>query len=166
MILNTHLIKAIDCYPYNIEECIESLNYALAYDNENAVALCLMGRFHSEIIKDNESAKSYFQKAFVADKNYLELYVYFINTLMLLEEYSEALRLVDYALQLKGINSGNIYYKKAEILVRLQKFKKANNALHEAKLHANNKHFISEVEELENLIERKQKLIGKKSKTQ
>lgn len=164
MIHNIHLIKAIDCYPYNIEECVESLNYALAYDNENALALCLMGRIHSEIMKDNESAKTYFQKAFSANKNYLELYAHFIHTLMLLEEYTEALRLIEYALKAKGINRGNIFYKQAEVFERMKKYKKAKKSLKNATLNANNKHFISDLEELQNLIDRKQKLISKKIK--
>lgn len=38
-----YIFQALDAYPYNLEETVESLNYALSYDDKNAVALCLMG---------------------------------------------------------------------------------------------------------------------------
>ena len=41
---NNYLFKALDAYPYDLEETIEALTYALSYDEKNTVALCLMGR--------------------------------------------------------------------------------------------------------------------------
>lgn len=59
---NRYVLKALDAYPYNLEEVSESLEYALSYDSEDTTALCLMGRMHGEILKDFEAAKNYFWK--------------------------------------------------------------------------------------------------------
>ena len=52
MTANIYLVKALDYYPYNLEEALESLNYAMAYEENNPIALCLMGRVHLEVFKD------------------------------------------------------------------------------------------------------------------
>ena len=46
--IDRYLVKAIDAYPYNLEEAIESLDYALSGDNNNAATLCLYGRVYAE----------------------------------------------------------------------------------------------------------------------
>ena len=64
---NKYYFEALDCYPYNLPDCLEALNYALSYDPEDADALCLMGRIHSEVLKDYETAKEYFAEAMMFD---------------------------------------------------------------------------------------------------
>ena len=49
---NKYYFEALDFYPYNLPDCLEALNYALSYDSEDADALCLMGRIHSEVLKN------------------------------------------------------------------------------------------------------------------
>lgn len=161
MVQNIHLLKALDNYPYNIEDCIESLNYALALESDNAVALSLMGRIHSEILKDFETAKSYFQQALFVDKRYCEIYPNFIEVLYELEEYSEALRLVDFAFKIKGVNKGSILYKKAEIYDQMKEYKKALKVLDETILFARNQSFIDDIETFKKLIERKKNFKSK-----
>ncbi|CAG0906289.1 unnamed protein product, partial [Darwinula stevensoni] len=58
---------ALDAYPYNLEEAIESLDYALSGDNNNAATLCLYGRVYAEQLQDYATAKTYFQDALAAD---------------------------------------------------------------------------------------------------
>lgn len=164
MVQNIHLLKALDNYPYNIEDCIESLNYALALESDNAVALCLMGRIHAEILKDFEAAKSYYQQALFSDKRYCKIYPNFIVALYELEEYSEALRLVDFALKIKGINKGAILYKKVEIYDQMKEHKKALKVLDEAVLFARNQGFIDDLEAFKKLIERKMNFVQKDNK--
>lgn len=45
---STYLIKAIENYSFDLEQCYESLNYALSYEEDNPIALCLMGRLQDE----------------------------------------------------------------------------------------------------------------------
>ena len=51
-----YLMEALDAYPYDLPKVIEALNYALSYDAENALALCLMGQFYSEQMAQYEKA--------------------------------------------------------------------------------------------------------------
>ena len=61
--VDKYLFQALDNYPYSLEETIESLDYALSYNNKNVMALCLYGRVQSEQLQDYEAAKVYFQEA-------------------------------------------------------------------------------------------------------
>jgi tetratricopeptide (TPR) repeat protein len=157
MTASIYIVKALDSYPYAIEECVESLNYAMSYEPDNVIALYLMAKVHAEFFKDYEQAKSYFQQAFSANNSYCELYPDYIECLYNHEEYDAALRLVEFALKVKGINKGAIYYKKAIIYDRMQKFKKALQTLDEAVIYAHSNEFIQDLEDFQKLIERKQK---------
>jgi tetratricopeptide (TPR) repeat protein len=137
---------------------VEALNYALAYESENAIALCLMGNVQAEFLKDHTQAKTYYQQAFSANNSYCELYPNYIECLCMLEEFDTALRLVDFALQVKGINKSEIYFKEAMVHERMHKFKKALQSLDKAILNARSNSFIHDVEEFQKLIERKQKV--------
>ncbi|HBW80876.1 MAG TPA: hypothetical protein DEF78_12635, partial [Sphingobacterium sp.] len=59
--VNKYVLQALDNYPMYLEETMESLSYALSYDESNTMALCLMGRVHAEQLLDYEQAKRYFQ---------------------------------------------------------------------------------------------------------
>ena len=66
-LLDKYLFQALDAYPYNLEEAVESLNYALSYDDKNPIALCLMGQIYAENLRNYEEAKEYYQQALAAD---------------------------------------------------------------------------------------------------
>ena len=51
---NSYVFQAIDAYPYNLEETLEALNFALSYNEKDTQALCLMGRVYAEQLKDYE----------------------------------------------------------------------------------------------------------------
>ncbi|NRA11714.1 MAG: hypothetical protein HRT57_07155 [Crocinitomicaceae bacterium] len=42
-----YYLKAKDNYPYDLPEAMESLEYAMSYNNEHAETHCLMGMFLS-----------------------------------------------------------------------------------------------------------------------
>ena len=54
--IDKYLFQALDNYPYSLEETVESLDYALSYDEKNTVALCLYGRLYAEQLKHYETA--------------------------------------------------------------------------------------------------------------
>ena len=60
---NKYYFEALDYFPYNMSECLDALNYALSYEPEDADSLCLMGRVYSEVLKDYETGKRYFEEA-------------------------------------------------------------------------------------------------------
>ena len=95
---NNYIFKALDAFPYDLEECIESLTYALSYDEKNTIALCLMGRIYSEQLKDFETAKLYFTEALTENINAFNVYPHYINVLLWNEDLKEAEKLIDFAL--------------------------------------------------------------------
>jgi tetratricopeptide (TPR) repeat protein len=110
--IDKYLFQALDNYPYSLEETIESLDYAFSYDAKNTMVLCLYGRIQAEQLLNYEEAKWYFQEALSINIHALEVYSYYIHTLILNEDYQEAQKLIDFALTIKGINKAEIYVKK------------------------------------------------------
>ena len=110
---NKYYFEALDCYPYNLPDCLEALNYALSYDPEDADALCLMGRIHSEVLKDYETAKEYFAEAMMFDVTNVNTPQYFIICLLNNEDLAEAEKLMKYALKIKGIDQSAIWFYRA-----------------------------------------------------
>lgn len=108
-IKNKYYFEALDCFPYNLPDCLEALNYALSYDPEDADALCLMGRIHSEILNDYEKAKEYFAEALHHNISNVNTPQHFILCLLNNEDFYEAEKLINFALKIKGIDKSNIW---------------------------------------------------------
>lgn len=155
MTANIYLVKALDYYPYNLEEALESLNYAMAYEENNPIALCLMGRVNLEIFKDYPLANSYFREAIAANIDYLETYTYFLDCLLIQEEFEEMEKLLVFARKRKGIDRGLLFYHEALLFEKQLKFKKAQKAIKEAMLLAQTGSFMSDLEDMKKRIERK-----------
>ncbi|WP_428229239.1 tetratricopeptide repeat protein [Flavobacterium sp.] len=162
--IDKYLFQALDNYPYSLEETIESLDYAFSYDAKNTMVLCLYGRIQAEQLWNYEEAKSYFQEALAINIHALEVYPYYIQTLILNEDYNEAQKLIDFALTIKGINKSEIYVKKAILFEVKQEFKNALAAIKEAKLCTLQFTFDSDITEVEKRIKGKIDLIEKKKK--
>lgn len=111
-----YLFQALDNYPFNLVETIESLEYALSANDKNTMALCLMGRIYAEQLKDYELAKEYFAEAISIDIHAFEVYPHYIETLILNEDFEEAHRLIEFALTIKGISKVEILMKKIGLL--------------------------------------------------
>ena len=160
-----YLFQALDNYPFWLEGTIESLDYALSYDDKNTMVLCLYGRIQAEQLLNYEEAKSYFQQALAINIHALEVYPYYLKTLILNEDYDEAQKLIDFALTVKGINKSEIYIKKAILLEAKQEFKKALNEIKNAKLYSLQFAFDSDVTDVEKRIRGKIDLLKKSKKS-
>lgn len=155
MTTNNYLIKALESYPYDLEQCMESLNYAMAYENNNPIAYCLMGRVHLEIFKDYPTANSYFREALASDVNYLETYGYFLECLLIQTDFEELKKLLVFAGKRKGMDRALLFYYEAMLLERQLKFKKALKMIKEAMIHAPSSFFLSDLEEMKRRVEKK-----------
>lgn len=162
--IDKYVFQALDNYPYSLEETIESLDYAFSYDAKNTMVLCLYGRIQAEQLWNYEEAKSYFQEALAINIHALEVYPYYIQTLILNEDYQEAQKLIDFALTVKGINKSDIYVKKAILLEAQLRFKEALTAIKNAKLYSLQFAFDSDITEVEKRIKSKIYLIKYKKK--
>lgn len=160
--VDKYTFQALDNYPYWLEGTIESLDYALSYDAKNTMALGLYGRIYAEQLLDYETAKQYFQEALGVNIHSLAIYPYYIQTLLLNEDYEEASKLIDFALTIKGINKAEILLKKVLLLERTNELKQALQFLKEVKIStfSNETYEIDEVEK--RLKAKKELLLGKK----
>lgn len=157
-----YLFQALDNYPFWLEGTIESLDYAFSYDDKNTMVLCLYGRIQAEQLMNYEEAKSYFQQALSINIHALEVYPYYLQTLILNGDYEEAKKLTDFALTIKGINKSDIYIKKAVLLEVEHKFKEALKEIKQAKLYSIQHDYDSGISEVEKRIKGKMDLLKKR----
>lgn len=153
-LLNNYVLKAIDAYPYNLEETVENLNYALSYEKDNAYALFLMGRLQAEQFGDYEKAKHYYAEALANKLDFQKVYSHYILVLLWNEDYDEALKLIDFALTVKGVYKSEIHLYEGYVFECLQKYKKALKTLKHAKKLGYNNGYInfidSEIKRIKN----------------
>ncbi|HEX8576441.1 MAG TPA: hypothetical protein VF677_09120 [Flavobacterium sp.] len=161
--VDKYLFQALDNYPFWLEGTIESLDYALSYDEKNTMALVLYGRLHAEQLFDYETAKFYYQQALSVNIHAVAVYKYYIQGLLLNEDYDEARKLIDFALTIKGINKAEIMLQQVFLLERQREFKTALALLKEVKLLNYSKKMVHEIKEIEKRLKfKKQLTLGKK----
>ena len=161
---NSYLIKAMDAYPYDLEETVEALGYALSYEPNNGTALCLMGRVYLEVYQDYDAAISYFEKALEDNVNMHTIYGYYSSALICAEDLTKAETFLDFALTVKGSDKGLLFSRKASIHEARQDFKKARKCIKQAKLETYNDGFMNCLEDLEERIKKKESLVKDKVK--
>lgn len=162
-LLNNYVLKAIDAYPYDLEETVENLNYALSYEANNAYALYLMGRLQAEQFGDYDKAKQYFAEALANKMDFQKVYSKYISVLIWNEDYEEAQKLIDFAFTVKGLNKGEVWLRQGQLFENLQSFKEAIKALKQAKLFSYNDDFTSFINSETSRIKNKIKPKKKKS---
>lgn len=111
-----YYLKAHDNYIWNIEETVESLNYALSYDEEHAASNCLMGRLLMEKLKRFDEAAHYFELALLADPNYVDTYKHFSRLLIWLGKLDRAEKLIQQGAGKKGMSKLIMIKRSAALL--------------------------------------------------
>lgn len=163
---NMYLYKALDSFPYDLEETIEALNYALSYDEKDTLALTLMGRVYAEKLMDYNKAIDFFEEAIASNPNALEIYPGFINVLLWNEDFDKASKVIAFALSLKGTDKGKLFYQKAILHEYQMQYKAALKALKKAKVYTYNSCFMetlnSEKERIKSKMETPKKKKSKK----
>ncbi len=152
-----YLLEAIDHYPYDLPQTMEALDYALSYGDDQAHALLLKGRVFAEQLKDYITAIDYYEDALAADMYCLQIYPYYISSLISLEKYKEAFKLIDYTLTIKGIDKGVIYAKKALLYEYKHQYKKAIKTIKLAKTETYNSDYMNYLNEVNKRVKQKQK---------
>lgn len=144
-LVNNYVFKALENYPYDLEEVMEALNYALSYDDKNTMALTLMGRVYAEKLLKYDEAKVYFKQALAENIYAFEVYAPYINTLLWNEDYKEVAEFIDFTLTIKGSDKAVLYLKKAILKEQLKEYKEALNCIKKAKEHTYNSDFMSDI---------------------
>ncbi|MFT3795660.1 tetratricopeptide repeat protein [Flavobacterium sp.] len=159
-----YLFQAMDYYPFSLGEATESLGYALSYDAQNTMALCLSGRVQAEQLLNYEKAKEFFEQALGINLHALEIYPHYIDTLIMNGDYDEAEKLIDFALTVKGIDKPLILWHKVLLFETRQEFKAARKVLQQVRLHLINDWVFNFMEQVEKRLDKKIELSKKKKK--
>jgi tetratricopeptide (TPR) repeat protein len=161
---NSYVFKALDAYPYNLEEALEALNYALSYNPKDVHALCLMGRLYAEQLKDYATAKQYYVEALSENIEAHYIYPYYVETLLWNDDVEEAEKLIDFALTIKGTDKGLLLLKKGQLYEATENYELALATLKEAKKGGLNNGFVDYVANEISRVKKKVKSIKKKKK--
>ncbi|WP_437920291.1 hypothetical protein [Sphingobacterium sp. LRF_L2] len=158
-----YVLKALDSYPFYLEETLESLSYALSYDDANTMALNLMGRVYAEQLYNYDKAKEYFQTALSENVFAVEVYPYFIQLLLDTESFEEAEKTIAFALTVRGINKAAILLKQLLLLEKQQKYRRALMVWKDLSLTSGHYDIDIDLKAIEERIKQKQLLKKKKA---
>ena len=102
--MEKHLMDAMDNYPYNLADAVESLNYALSVNPASPEALVLKGKIYAEQMYRYDQALECYEEALCEDVCYAVVYPHYIYALLSLGKHKRAEAAIDYALTLAGSN--------------------------------------------------------------
>lgn len=128
-IVEQYYVKALDFFPFNLEESLESLNYALSYDETHAGANCLLGRVYFEHLRNFRLARYYFEQTIAIDPEFVDVFIPFSDFLIAMSEYVQAQKLLTYAKSIKGVDEVAILKNVAKISEINGEYKNAEAAL-------------------------------------
>jgi tetratricopeptide (TPR) repeat protein len=131
-LLTNYYLEAYDSYPYDLKQTSESLNYALAYDNEHAPSLCLMGKLLAEQMKSPREAAHYFELAIVFDQHFPDTYYAYIDLLLDHKHYAKAKEIMEKAEKVPSLCEACLYRRKSLWLEKQGMLRAAKNALNVA----------------------------------
>lgn len=157
-------IQARDNYPYNVDECIEKLQYVIAADDEHAGAHCLMGRIYEEQLDDYRQAKYYYQMTLYLDKDYAPVYNHYALLLIHLGEFDEAHRVIDIGLKVKGVDTAQMIYLKGLLYEKYEMYSTALGLYQDAKRQCLNNDFMDSMDGHIKRVKEKKTLLKKLSK--
>lgn len=133
-------IQALDSYSYDLEQCVEKLQYVLG-GNDHAGASNLMGRIYHEKLNDYKNAREYYHRALCIDHEYVETYYYYPFLLIDVCDYKEAEHVLEVGFSLAPTDKARLQYIRAILLEKQEHFKEAIKCLKQSKrLALNNDH--------------------------
>ncbi|MCW3788176.1 hypothetical protein [Plebeiibacterium sediminum] len=156
-----YYIKALDQYPYSLEEAIENLGYALSQNNEHCGANYLMGKLHQEYMHDYQKAEDYYSKALAGKPDDLNVCMAYILLLIITKEYIKAQKLIAYAEKLKGVDLSKTLSFQALIYESKHDYENALLLFKEARLEAYNEKAINHINSKIKRVKMKRKYINK-----
>ena len=158
---NSYLFKALDAYPYSLEEAMEALNYSLSYQPDCAQSLHLMGKIYGYRLRDFKAAQFYYEAAMASELDFVALYPDYIYALIQTGDLVAANKAIDFARSLQGSDQAYL-----DILTAMSH--ERNGAIKEAlkafKLAAKSSLMEDQTSYIEREIERVKKKLGNKKK--
>jgi len=126
-------IQALDSYSYDLEQCIQKLQYILGGD-DHAGANYLMGKIYHEHAHDYKTACEYYHRALCIDHEYVETYYDYSHLLINICEYTQASKVLEVGFTLAQTDKARLQYAKAMMHEKLEEFKQAKKRLKEKQL--------------------------------
>lgn len=157
-------IQALDNYPYDIEQCIEKLQYVIGANNTHVGAHYLMGRIYKEQLNDYKNAKYYYQMALHLDHTFTPTYYYYADLLILLNEYAEAEKVLDIGLRIPGVDKASLEFLKGILYEKFEMYATAKDYFEAAKNSALNNDFRSFLDREIDRVKSKKEAFKKTSK--
>lgn len=138
-----YYLKALDDYNYNFEAVMENLNYALSYEPEHAGSIYLMGKLYMEQFQKFDLAEEYFVSAMSSDPININTCESYSWLLIRTRRFKEALKLLNYASNLKGAILPEFIRSEALVYELMYDFDKSKNKLEEALMQSYDDQYIS-----------------------
>ena len=159
-----YLLKAKEAYNYDMEECVEALNYAMSYDDETAEVWLLHGKVMLYYIKDYGSAQEAFMQALSIEPTHSETFIEFIWLRIHEARFEEAQQLLYSALQIVKKDFAIFYRLQAVLLEYEESYDDAIESLEIALNKTYNCSYQCYLEEEIKRIKNKKKRIAKRIK--
>ena len=129
---DTYYIKALESFQYDHENTAENLAFALSYNPDHREANVLMGRFKTEVLQQPDEALFYLEKSIAQNPSSLDSFIYSVEALTKLGDYSRALKMLDYCNTLHQAGSGVVKQKQAWIAELQGNVKQSKSLLKQA----------------------------------
>jgi len=166
---NNYLFKALDAYPYNLEETMEALNYALSYHPESTEALYLKAQVYAFQLYDYEAAKECFEAVLGIKIDMPKVYPDYLYVLINNEDYEAAQKLLEFALTVKATDKAVLRLLQGQLMERRNLLKPSLAAYKLARKKGGNTRFVNfvndEITRVKNKISSKNKKKKKKKKS-
>jgi len=156
-----YYIKALDQYPYNLEEAIENLSYALSQNPDHTGANYLMGKLHQEQMNNYLKAEDYYLKALAGNPDDLNTCMAYSLVLITNREFDKAQKLINYSMSIKGVDLSRAYSLQALIYEHQREYENALSLLKKAKLEAYNEDCLNHLNNEIKRVKMKKKFIEK-----
>lgn len=160
-----YFLKAKDHYPHNLEDTMENLNYALSYDESHVQANHLMGRIYMYHMKEYDAAGHYFNVALTTNMDYPDTYEYYCLLKLWMLDYKGALKLINYGMNVKGVNKSALLLTKAIVFECTGNYKIAKQILRQAILYCIDTDSIDVIKGHMGRLKEKKKIHRKSSKS-
>ncbi len=135
-IADQYYIKALDNYPFNLEEVMENLNYALSSNQDHAGANYLLAKLYMEQLNQLHVAENYFSRAMASNPDDVNICMDYILLLVKLHEADKARKLMAYTQGMKAVDLARMLSYEALILEQQHKYDEAIDILKKARMEA------------------------------
>lgn len=131
-IADQYYVKAMDAYPYDLEDTLEQVGYALSYDAEHAGANLLMGKVYMEQFQKYGLAEEYFHIAMANEPENSQIGEYLTRLYIETREFKKAEKLLAYVFKLRTADMSRLKFLEARMHECRKEYKLAIAKIKEA----------------------------------